>query len=79
MCSVEQRTDAGLIAYETAKTVNQELSNLCAVYGARFIDLQPRMTECRFSGINRAGSLYTFEAARNVCQAIFGEVPGFLD
>ena len=79
VCSVEERTDAGIIAHETAKTVNQELSNLCAVYRARFIDLRPRMTECRFSGINRTGSLYTFEAARNVCQEILGEVPGFLD
>ena len=79
VCPVEQRLDAGLIALETAKTVNQELSKLCAVYGATFIDLRPRMAECKFSGINKTGWLYTFEAARNVCQEILGEVPGFLD
>ena len=79
VCSVEQRLDAGLIAHEMAKTVNQELGKLCAAYGAKFIDLRPRLTECKFAGINRTGWLYTFEAAQNVCQEILGEVPGFLD
>ena len=79
VCSVEQRLDAGLTANETAKTVNQELGNLCAEYGAKFLDLRPRMTECKFSGFNKTGCLYTFEAAGSIAQEILSEVPGFLD
>ena len=77
VCSVEERQDAGLMGKETAKTVNQELDNLCSEYGAKFLDLRPRMSECNFSGINRTGWLYTFEAARNISQEILSEVPGF--
>ena len=79
VCSVEERQDAGLMANETAKTVNQGLGNLCLEYGAKFLDLRPRMSECNFSGINRTGWLYTFEAAQNISQEILSEVPGFLD
>ena len=79
VCSVEERQDAGLRANETAKTVNQELSSLCLEYGAKFLDLRPRTSECRFSGLNKTGRLYTFEAARNISQEILSEVPGFLD
>ena len=79
VCSVEERQDAGLIGKKTAKTVNQELENLCLKYGAKFLDLRPRMSECNFSCINRTGWLYTIEAARNISQEILSEVPGFLD
>ena len=79
VCSVEERQDAGLMSKETAKTVNQELGNLCLEYGAKFLDLRRRMSECNFSGINRTGWMYTYEAARNISQEILSEVPGFLD
>ena len=79
VCSVEERQDAGLMATETAKTVNQELTGLCLEYGAVFLDLRPRMSHCRFYGLNKTGRLLTFEAARNVAQEILSEVPGFLD
>ena len=79
VCSVEQRQDAGVLAFETAKTVNQELVNLCSEYGAKYLDLRPRMSECRFSGMNKTGRLYTFEATRNISDEILSEVPGFLD
>ena len=79
VCSVEERQDAGLMASETAKTVNQELTSLCLEYGAVFLDLRPRMSHCKFNGLNKTGRLLTFEAARNVSQEILSEVPGFLD
>ena len=68
----------GVMANETAKTANQELSRLCLEYGAKFLDLRPRLANCRFYGINKTGWLYTFEAAMNISQEILSEVVGFL-
>ena len=79
VCSVEERQDAGFIANETAKTVNEVLYGLCIEYGAKFLGLRQRMADCTFGGINKTGLQYTFEAARNISQEILSEVPGFLD
>ena len=79
VCSVVERRDGDRSAADTTRLVNDQLGALCNAYGARYLDLRDRLSECPHRGINRTGYLYTWEGARNVSQMILGEVAGFLD
>ena len=78
VCSVEERVDAGYVVFDTARTVNSELQQLCEAYGATFIDLRPTLAACKFEGINRTGLFYTFEASKNIAETIVNTTEHFL-
>ena len=79
VCSVEERYDAGRSVYENSCLLNEQLSDLCQSYGARFLDLRDRLYQSRFHGLNRTGFLYTSQGSHNASQLILSEVYGFLD
>ena len=79
VCSLLERRDVEHEVADAARLVNEQLGELCAAYGARYLDLRDRLKECAHGGINRTGYLYTREGARNVSQLIMSEVTGFLD
>ena len=79
VCSVEERVDAGYHVFETARTVNSELSHLCEAFGATFIDLRPGLSECKFGGLNKTGLLYTFKASKILAEMIANKSDAFLE
>ena len=79
VCSVEERVDAGFHVFETARTVNSELNNLCEAFGATFIDPRPGLSECKFGGLNKTGLLYTFEASKILAEMIADKPEAFLE
>ena len=79
VCSVEERLDAGYYAFESARSVNSALRQLCEAYGAHFIDLRPSLAECRFQGINKSGICYTFEASELLSGVIVKATQDFLE
>ena len=79
ICSVTDEYELGTPGHGTVSELNWFLKSLCAVEGAKFLDLRPALRRCRFNGINRTGYLYTAEGARSVSKSIADHVPAFFE
>ena len=77
VCSVVEKYDLEKPGYGTVSYLNESLKGMCAVEGARFLDLRPALRACKFNGLNRTEYLYTAEGARSISKILEDEIQGF--
>ena len=77
VCSVIEKYDLEKPGYGTVAYLNESLKGICAVEGARFLDLRPALRACKFNGLNRTEYLYTAEGARSISKTLEDEIGGF--
>ena len=78
ICSVPQDPSSGDILPSKCKDLNDELERLCRTERIRFIDLRPRLDECRFQGLDKSRMNLNRDGCRNAWQLLASEVVGFL-